>query len=141
MKCPCYPRMGCRHSVEERDAISRSKNSCILAKNSYFELIFSPKYSQRVLFSNEVSYDGIQIIFQKVDFFGVAGVGPPASPATPATFSKFVPQHSRKYRKKTRAKNVFFTVFYAHLYPSGLIPPPPNMNRVKHHFSLKFSKI
>ena len=28
-------------------------------------------------------------------------------------------------RKKTRTKNVFFTVFYAHLYPSGLIPPPP----------------
>ena len=25
MKCPCYPRMGCRHSSEEREAISRSK--------------------------------------------------------------------------------------------------------------------
>ena len=48
-------------------------NSCNLAENSYFELIFSPKYSQRVPLSNEVSYDGIQIIFQKVDFFGVAG--------------------------------------------------------------------
>ena len=36
-------------------------------------MIFSPKYSQKVFHSNEVSYAGIQMIFQKVDFFGVAG--------------------------------------------------------------------
>ena len=94
-------------------------NSCNLAENSYFELIFSPKYSQRVPLSNEVSYDGIQIIFQKVDFFSVAGVG------SPATFSKCVPWNSNILLQKFQGKKRFFTEFFARLYPVGLIPPPP----------------
>ena len=45
---------------------------------------------------------------------------------------------NKEILQKTGAKNVFFTVFYAHLYPSGLIRPHPNRHRVnppKRHFS------
>ena len=51
-----------------------------LVKNLYFSMIFSPKYSYWSLLSNEVSYDVIQIIFHKLDFFSG---GSPRTPRPP----------------------------------------------------------
>ena len=62
--------------------------------------------------------------FQKVDFFGGAGAGPPGRRGKYFFFQNVSPKVLIYSRKKTGAKNVFFATFYVRLYPVGLIPPP-----------------
>ena len=86
-------------------------------------MIFSAKFSYWSPLSIKVSYDGVPMIFRKVDFFGGAG-GAGGMPLAKIFFlSKSFIQYSRNSCKKLEQEKKFFTTFFADLYPGGLIQP------------------
>ena len=91
-------------------------------QNVRIDLLFRTRYHKMVF----------EWFFKKSIFSAAPAPGRRAAGGKKFFFQNVSPKVLIYSRKKTGAKNVFFTIFYVRLYPSGLIQPPPlSMNRVK----------
>ena len=134
---PDYVR-GARLSTEKKIALTtHTKIALTRLKIDIFWWFFRQNVRIDLLFPTRYHKMVFEWFFKKSIFSAAPAPGRRAAGGKKFFFQNVSPKVLIYSRKKTGAKNVFFTTFYIRLYPSGWIPPPSPIN---HPFCISLRK-